>query len=155
MAKQPIIQPFSEEKQKQYEREARLEYGPENVNTSIKRWNSYTQAQRDAIMEEGGQNYLDMVKAMEAGETPDSAEVQVIVKRWHDHIHYFYEPTIDILSGLGETYRSNPEFAAFFANFHPDLPEYLSAAIRVYVDEMETAAITHLLADDEAGRLNS
>lgn len=155
MAKKPIIQPFSEEKQKQYEREARLEYGPENVNVSVKRWNGYTQAQRDAIMEEGGQNYLEMVKAMEAGETVESAEVQAIVKRWHDHIYYFYEPTIDVLSGLAETYRSNPEFGAFFANFHPDLAEYLSSAIRVYVDEMETAAIVRLLADDEASRLSS
>ena len=40
------------EQQKQYEREARLQWDPDLVNSSIKLWNSYSQAQKDAVMAE-------------------------------------------------------------------------------------------------------
>jgi len=46
MSKKKLFKGFSPEKQKQYEREARLQYGPDRVNESIKRWNGYTKAQQ-------------------------------------------------------------------------------------------------------------
>ena len=51
---QPVIKSFSEKQQKRYERIARLQYGPENVNESVRRWNSYSKAEQEAIQEEGG-----------------------------------------------------------------------------------------------------
>lgn len=154
MSKKKLFEPFSEKKQKQYEREARLQYGPDKVNESIKRWNSYTKDQKEAIQEEGGQNYKDMVKAMKAGLPIESDAVREIVKRWHEHISYFYEPTLEILRGLGDAYKNNSEFHAFFAKIHDDLPEYLSAAIIQYVDDLEYAEIERMLAEDEARRVN-
>ncbi len=32
-------------------------------------------------------------------------KVQAILARWHEHIRYFYEPTLEILRGLGEGVR--------------------------------------------------
>ena len=144
--------PFSdhdEAKQQHYEREARLQYGPDNVNESIKRWNSYSQAQQDAIKEEGNQIYSDIAEAIEAGREPDSQPVQDILVRWHEHLRYFYEPSLDILSGLGELYNSHPDFIANFQKLHPDLPSYLQTAITQYVDDLETAEIERMLAEDE------
>jgi hypothetical protein len=154
MSKKPPIVPFSAEQQKEYERSARLQYGPDKVNESIRRWNGYTPAQRDAIMAEGGQVYTDLAAALEAGEAPESDTVQAILVRWHNHIYNFYEPTLDILRGLGELYNTSPEFMAFFEQIHPELPPYLQAGIAQYVDDLETAAIERLLAEDEvkAGR---
>lgn len=40
---------ISDAQQKQYQREARLQYDPQLVNESIQRWNTYTSAQQDAI----------------------------------------------------------------------------------------------------------
>ena len=154
MSKKKLFKPFSEEKQKQYEREARLRWGPDKVNESVKRWNSYSEAEKEAIQKEGGENYLDMVKAMKAGKAVQSADVQEIVERWHKHISYFYEPTLEILRGLGETYNTDPDFAAFFRRFHDDLPDYLSNAIAQYVDDLEYAEIERMLAEDEAKRVN-
>lgn len=148
MSKKRLFEAFSEEKQKEYERKARLQFGPDSVNESIKRWNSYSQAERDAIQEEGGRVYLEMVEALEAGRDTHSSEVQSLVHRWQDHLRYFYEPTPDILRGLGEAYKTHPDFIAFFQKLHDDLPEYLSAAITHYVDDLEYAEIERLLANE-------
>lgn len=151
--KLPAFEPLSDEKQAQYERQARLQYGPENVNESLRRWASYSQAQRDAILAEGGQVYLEMVEAMEAGLPAGSAEVNAILSRWHEHLRYFYEPTFEILRGLGELYNTDPEFMAFFQRLHPNLTPYLQETITQYVDALETRALEAMLADDAAKRL--
>lgn len=152
MNKKHLFSAFSEEKQKEYEREARLQWGPENVNPSIQKWNNYTETQKESIMQEGGEVYLDMVKAMIAGKTAQSAEVQDILARWHNHIRHFYEPTLDILRGLGQMYNTHPEFMAFFQKIHPDLPAYLEETITQYVDDLEYAEIERMLAADEEQR---
>src|SRR5258708_11876635 len=149
MSKKRLFEPLSEEQQKYYERSARLQYGPSTVNESIKRWNGYTQAEREKIGEEGNQIYSDLADAIEAGKSSQSAEVQAILERWHNHLQYFYEPTLEILRGLGQLYNSNPDFVAKFKQLHADLPEYLEEAITQYVDALETAEIERLLAEDE------
>lgn len=153
MSKKRLFKGFSEEKQKQYEREARLQYGPEKVNESVKRWNSYTKKQQEAIMEEGGEIYLDMVKAMKAGKSAQSKTVHKILNRWHNHLRYFYEPTLEILRGLGQLYNTEPDFIAFFQKIDPDLPPYLQETITQYVDDLQTAEIERLLAEDEEQQL--
>lgn len=152
MAKKRLFEAFSEEKQKEYEREARLEYGPEKVNESVKRWNSYSQEQRDAVIEEGNQIYSDMVDAIEAGKDSHDVDVQAILDRWQTHLRYFYEPSLDILRGLGDLYNTSPDFIANFQKMHERLPEYLQTAIAQYVDELETAEIERMLAEDEAAQ---
>src|SRR5438128_2678995 len=123
MSKKRVFEPIGEEKQQDYERSARLQYGPATVNDSVKRWNSYSQAEKDKVMDEGNQIYSDLVDAIEAGKPAQSAEVQSILERWHEHLRYFYEPTFEILRGLGELYNSEPDFMANFKKLHPDLPE--------------------------------
>ncbi len=146
--KQSKIKPLSEKKQKRYERIARLQYGPELVNESARRWNSYSKAQQQAIMDEGGSNYAEITKAMKAGLTANDSEVQALVAKWHAHLHYFYTPTPEVLRGLGTLYRDDPEFRAFFAKFDPALVEYLAEAITVYVDALEEAELARLMAED-------
>ena len=110
-------------------------------------------------MDEGNRIYMDIVARIEAGESPTSSDVQAILIRWHNHLRYFYEPTLDVLRGLGELYNTHPDFIANFQQMHPDLPQYLQDAIGQYVDDLETAAIERLLveeeAEDEEGRHNA
>lgn len=154
MSKKQLFQGFSEEQQKQYQREARLQFGPDRVNESIKRWNGYSKAEQTRIFEEGGQVYSDLVEAMEAGKSAQSAEVRDILSRWHDNLRNFYEPTLDVLRGLGEGYNTNARFIAFFQTLHPDLPAYLQETITQYVDDLEYAEIARMLAEDEVNRLS-
>jgi DNA-binding transcriptional MerR regulator len=151
--KKRMFEAFSEEKQKEYEREARLQWDPDLVNSSVKRWNNYTHAQKDHIMAEAGEIYSDITDAIEAGLPATGAEVQAMLVRWHNNIRHFYEPTLDILRGLGEGYNSHPDFIANFQKMHVDLPAYLQEAITQYVDDLEYAEIERMLAEDEMNRL--
>lgn len=149
MSKKQLFEAFSEEKQKHYERVARLEYGPEYVDESVKRWKSYSPEKKQAIMDEGRQVYQDMTAALEAGKSVENEEVQAVVRRWHDHLTYFYVPTLEVLRGLGELYITSPDFKAFFQKLHSDLPDYLCEAIHHYVDELEDAELARMIAEDE------
>jgi DNA-binding transcriptional MerR regulator len=150
MSGKSLFKGFSEEQQKDYERQARLQYGADTVSTTIRRWNGYTPAQREAIMEESGQIYVDLAAVMTAGKSPLDEDVQAILTRWQDNLRHFYEPTIDIMRGLGYTYGTDPEFMATFQQVHPDLPAFLQAAVTQYVDDLEYAEIARMLEEDEA-----
>lgn len=149
VSKKQLFKGFSKKQQKQYEREARLQYGPDNVNESVRRWASYSKAEQKAIQEQGGQVYLDFVAALKAGKAADDPDVQAIVRRWHHNIRYFYEPTPEILRGLPELYNTHPDFIAFFEKIDPRLTAYIAEAVPVYVDALETEAIEQMLAEDE------
>jgi hypothetical protein len=92
------------------------------------------------------------VDAIEAGAAPEGEIAQALMARWHAHLHYFYEPSFEVLRGLGELYTTDPAFIANFAKAHPRLAEYMREAITVYVDALETVEIERLLAEDDEGR---
>jgi len=140
---------YDEKKQSEYERVARLQYGPDIVNESVKRWNAYSKTQQESILSEAGQIYTDLVKALEAGVPVQDSEVQENLRRWHENLQRFYEPTLEILRGLGELYKTEPGFIVYFKKLHPALPQYLAEGIAQYVDDLETAEIEQLLAEDE------
>ena len=73
----------------------------------------------------------------------------------YNHLRYFYEPTLDILRGLGELYTSHPGFIANFTKIHPDLADYMKSGINQYVDDLEYAEIERMLADDQAQKRTS
>lgn len=135
--KKKMFEGFNAEKQKEYEQEAMRRYGEASVKETIQRWNSYPEVRKQQIMEEGRDVYLDLVDAMPTG--PASERTQAILVRWHEHLRYFYEPSIEVLGGLGQTYAADPDFRATFTAIHPDLPDFLAQAIAVYVDKLETA----------------
>ena len=130
-----LFEGFDEEKQKEYAEEASRRWDPKLVKQSNARWNRLTAVQKKEIMAEGNLVYADMVDQLD--EAPDSDEVQAIVARWHQHIRHFYEPSFGMLRGLGHGYANDPAFRATFEAMHPDLPEFLKAAITVYCDKNE------------------
>ena len=143
------LQPHSDEQQREYEREARLQYGPGTVNDSIARWQGYSKSEQDTIIAEGNQIYLDLGAALESGKRAGDRQVSDILDRWRDHLRRFYEPSLDMLRGLGQIYNTDARFMANFQNIHAELPAYLEAVIEHYVDELETAELEHMLAEDE------
>ena len=132
MKKKEYFEGFSEEKQKEYEKEIRQKYG-EKAFEGVTDWNSYTPEQKKRIVNESGAIYDDIVAVMDKGYA--SPEVQQIIARWHQHLRYFYEPSTERLLGLGQMYTEHPEFVAKFRAIHPDLPEFLNQAIQFYCKE--------------------
>ncbi len=148
--KQGGLKRHSEAQQRQYEREARLQYGPDEVNESIGRWNTYSKARQEAIIAEGEQIYIDLAETLEARLSATDEQVRAILERWQRHLRHFYEPSLDRLRGLGQLYNSSPDFIANFQRIHPGLPAYLERVIEQYVDELETLELERMLAEDEA-----
>ncbi|MEZ4518651.1 MAG: TipAS antibiotic-recognition domain-containing protein [Chloroflexota bacterium] len=64
---------------------------------------------------------------------PTDPEVQELIAGWHQHLRYFYEPSPEMLSGLGQLYAENPDFVETFTAIDPRLPEFLRDAITYYV----------------------
>lgn len=152
MSDKGIFKPFNDEEQRHYERLARLEYGPGLVDESVKRWKGYSKAQQQAILDEAGAIYSEIARLMAAEADPRGAEVQAQLTRWHNNLTYFYTPTLDVLRGLSELYVNSAEFHANISKIGDGLPEYLHAGITQYVDDLETAELERMLAEDEKKR---
>ena len=58
---------FSEEKQKEYEKEVREKYGDEPLNTSMKRWNALTKERQKEMIAKGNQFHHKIADAMPLG----------------------------------------------------------------------------------------
>jgi MerR family transcriptional regulator, thiopeptide resistance regulator len=134
MENEELFTGFDEEKQKRYEQEAAKRWGEKEVKQSTQRWNSYTAKQKQQIFAEAGAIYSDLLQHV--GGDPTTDAVQAIVARWHQNIRYFYEPTTEILMGLAQGYAEDPEFRAFYTKMHPDMPDFLRAAIEHYCIEV-------------------
>ncbi len=135
MSDQQLFAGFTPDEEQRYAQEARERWGAEEVDASYKRWNSYTQHKKDQILAEGGAIYAELVSHM--GEGATSPAVQDLIARWHQHMRYFYEPSVERLRGLGQLYVDHPDFAANFRAMHPDLPEFMRDVITVYCDRLE------------------
>ena len=136
MSKKQLFAGFSEEKQKQYEAEIANDprYDQNKVKESQRNWKSYSTAQKEQIKAEGGAIYTDLIAVIDKGAA--SPEVQAIMARWHQHLRYFYEPTPEILRGLGQMYNQHPDFIANFQQMHPDLPAFLEQAVTHYCETL-------------------
>jgi MerR family transcriptional regulator, thiopeptide resistance regulator len=128
-----IFEGFSEEKQAHYEEEIRQRYGKKAFE-GVTDWNSYTPEQKAQIMAEGEAVYQRL--AAHRIEGPQSPAVQAELAHWHQHLRYFYEPSIDRLEGLGHLYNEHPDFQATFRKIHPDFPAFLEQAIIHYTETL-------------------
>ncbi|NDJ79235.1 MAG: MerR family transcriptional regulator [Chloroflexi bacterium] len=133
MKDEALFEGFSPEKQAEYEQEMRDKYGSETVDESVRRWNNYSPEERDTIKAQGEAVFRAMRDAINEGHTSPAAQTQV--RALQQHIGHFYECTLEILRGLGEVYVSHPDFVATFERIHPDLPNFLHAAIDYYCDQ--------------------
>lgn len=134
MSKKQVFGDLSPEQEQAYADEAARRWDAEKVRESNRLWKSYSAEKKQQIKDEGNAIYTEIVAAMD--QDAGSAAVQALIARWHQHLRYFYEPTPEILRGLGQGYNSDPAFHATFAALHPDLPAFLEAAITQYVDAL-------------------
>ncbi len=134
MNKQKMFGVFSEEKQKEYETEVRQKYG-EKAFDGVHDWKKYSKAQQQQIIDEGNQVYEDLVGLID--QPADDPKVQAIIARWHQHMKYFYDPSIERMRGLADLYNDSPDFKSKFDSNHPRLAEYMREAINIYCDNLE------------------
>jgi DNA-binding transcriptional MerR regulator len=124
---------FSEEEQKKYALEAEQRYNPETVRASNRKWKEYLPTEKERIMTEGKAIYADLAATMPKG--AGSAEVQVVITRWHRHMQYFWNPNDEQLLGLADLYLDDVRFRANFDKLDPNLAGFMRDAVKVYVDK--------------------
>ena len=132
MSDKAYFEGFTEEEQEKYALEAEQIYDPETVRESNRKWKAYSAAKKEAIMAEGKTIYVDMIAAMPKG--ADSPEVQGIVERWRKHMDYFWTPKLDQLIALANGYNDDPRFKENFDRMHPQLAEFMRAAVQYYMN---------------------
>lgn len=120
---------FSEALQARYEQEAEALWG-ENVRVSSRKWKGYSGEKKKQIFAEGEAVYLDLIERLD--DAPDGPAVGAIIARWERHIRYFYEPTVEIMRGLGQAYVEHPGFRAFFDKMNPRLAAFMREPIEAY-----------------------
>ncbi|MCC3863736.1 TipAS antibiotic-recognition domain-containing protein [Terrisporobacter petrolearius] len=71
------------------------------------------------------------------GSGAESQVIQELLIKWHQSLQYFYEPSLEVLRGLGKIYSYDPEFRKVFEAIDPELPNFPQSSINCYVDELE------------------
>lgn len=143
MSRAKLLDNLDPKQQQDHEQEAVERWG-EGAAQSIQLWNSYSDERKEAILQEASAIYQSIVEHM--GEGPDSVSVQNLLVQWHENLRNFYEPSIEVLEGLGVIYHDDPRFNATFTEIHPDLPAFLKQAIAIYTDELATQWLERELA---------
>jgi DNA-binding transcriptional MerR regulator len=134
MNQSEFFEGWTEEKQPEFEKEIRQKYG-DHVMDGVTNWNSYTKDQKAAIIAEGQANTQAMANLMD--QPVGSPDVQAAVGRWHQHMEYFYDPSIERMRGLGQMYVDDPRFTASYEKVRPGLALFMKQAIDVYCDQLE------------------
>lgn len=73
-----------------------------------------------------------LATAMQQGLKVDSNEVQQLVFKHYEWIKQFWTPTKESYLGLGQMYLEHPDYQQFYNRYHPDLVEYLVAAMKIF-----------------------
>jgi DNA-binding transcriptional MerR regulator len=126
-----LFEGFSEEEQEQLAAEASSRWDAQTVGQSNQRWKGYSGEKKRRILEEGRALYADLAAARPKG--AGSPEVQKIMKRWRDHLEYFWSPTDDQLLGLANLYNEDPRFRENYEEVAPGLAEFMRQAVKVFV----------------------
>jgi len=134
MSQKQIFEPFTEDQQAEYEKEAMKMYDPKVVKASNKKWRNYSTAEKQRILDEGNSVYQDFILAMPQG--ANSPEAQACVERWRKHMEYFWKPDDAQLLGLADLYNNDPKFKANYDKIHPHLAEFVREAVKIYVEKM-------------------
>jgi len=127
---------LSPEQAAAYAEEVEKKYDPELVRQSRERLAGWTKEDFRRAQEESDQICRALAKSMDKGAEDEA--VQELIARHFRHINCYYDCTLEIYNGLSDLYVQDPRFRAHFAKFHESLPEFLSAAMKAYVDRQKT-----------------
>lgn len=131
-----IFEGFTDEKQELYE-EFLINNGVSQdvINQSkakVKHWNK---AQWIANKQEGDKVHAMLAKAIDNQLSPDSAQVQALIKKHYELTKIFWTPTQKTYIGLAQFYCSNPDFVKFFDNIHPQLLNFMVDAMKIFAEK--------------------
>ena len=127
-----LYEGFTKEQIERYNKEVDEMYGAGTVQATRERIGKLTKKQWQGVKEEGEAINVEMAELMDL--SPDSPEVQELVKRHHAWINNFWTPNAESYKGLGKGYVENSEFRKFYDRYKSGLADFLCAAMEHYAD---------------------
>ena len=121
-----------------YQAEAQERWGhtPQYAE-SQRKWSSYTQEQKRAIKEEGGEITRRMVGA-NPNLKPDDPGVQAAVGEYYTYINqYFYTCPVGFLRNLADMWVDDPRFAVNYERVREGGAVFVRDAVHIYCDQHE------------------
>lgn len=126
---------FAPERQQAYENELIEAFGGqmrERIAQSHRRAAKMSPDEHEAIKREAHAVNLGLVERIKAGDGPDTAEVQALIKRHHGWVSHYWSPDKEGYEGLAGTYVSHPDFRAFYDGYDMRLVDFLAKAMTIH-----------------------
>ena len=129
-----VMSAFDNSKFDAYKAEARQRWGNTDAyREHAERTKNYSKTKWKELAGEMNKIFAEFALCMKNGETPDSAEVQNLVKTLQDHITGNYYPcTNEILAGLGQMYAADERFRSSIDGNGDGTARFVSEAIEAY-----------------------
>lgn len=127
---------FDSEKQKAHEKYL-VEQGiitQEFLDESHKKVKNWTDAQKNAFIQEGEAIMNALIESVENKCSPSSDEVQEIMRQHYTWLKRSWTPTKEKYLGLIDLYET-PHFRTFFDQRHPELLAFIQKAMRDFADK--------------------
>ena len=102
------------------------------IDDSWQRVSNWKKPDWEQFKDSGEQLNIALAKACKQALKVDSDEVQELIQQHYDWVKTFWTPTQETYLGLGQMYLDHPDFRLFYNQYHPDLVEYLVAAMKVF-----------------------
>ncbi|HOJ01471.1 MAG TPA: MerR family transcriptional regulator [Anaerolineaceae bacterium] len=131
MEDQALYSGFSEERQKEYEKEIRQKYGDEPLNTSMQRWNRLSKAQQKEMIAKGQQFHQKIADVMPLGH--ESHEALELMRQYWENMQFFYDVSLERFEQLGHMYNQDPAFRSTYETVKPGLAAFMEKAVINFV----------------------
>jgi DNA-binding transcriptional MerR regulator len=117
-----------------YEQEVTQRWGRAAYERGDRWWRSLSDAEKRSFQQRQVDIAADYGRALQAGQSADSDEVQAITQRHVDWLAVTTTPTRDYLIGLGEMYVADPRFTATYDVYGEGTAALVRDAMKVYAE---------------------
>lgn len=138
MSEQELYQGFSKEKQAEYEAYLIDRWGTTGkkyIAEGKKNTKSWKKEDYEQMKKDGDELYKQLADALKAKLKANSQTVQALVGKHFQLVKRVYNPTKEVYIGLGQLYIEHADFRKFFDPYHPELPEFLAEAMKIYAEK--------------------
>jgi len=135
MKLEDIFHGFNAEKQQMYE-DFLVDSGVDSdlIDKSKMKVKSWTKEQWIEHKRKADLIHDELAAAIKNHLSPDDSKVQEIIKRHYQLTTVFWTPTKESYIGLSQLYCSHPDFVKFYNDIHPQLLNFMMAAMKIFAE---------------------
>jgi MerR family transcriptional regulator, thiopeptide resistance regulator len=122
------------EKNERWNKEVDEKYDSEKVAESKRNVGKMSKEQFKSVQKQG--EIITMAIGEKMHLKSSFLEVQDLIKQHQKWIENFYACSAEMYRGLGQVYKENPEFTAYYEKVKPGLAAYMCEAMSFYADSI-------------------